>query len=158
MYLFLFCQVSEFLSIEFMKSIQYINIDVWFDMKHELNNFVDLLPVLLINILILVLYLNKIWFDTEKFNNKLNYGAKYLLSILLMFKVIGDVLVAMISEAIGDNEPELLDLWKSSLTSVLNIIIAACEWVKQCLFILKIYNDLSVFLILIEALNFKHFT
>lgn len=42
-----------------------------------------------------------------------------------MFKVIGDVLVSMIAEAIGDSEPELLDLWKSSLTSVLSIIIAA---------------------------------
>jgi len=51
----------------------------------------------------------------------------YLLSVILMFKVIGDVLVAMISEAIGDSEPELLDLWKSCLTSVMNIIIAACE-------------------------------
>ncbi|KAL5235477.1 hypothetical protein ACI65C_002887 [Semiaphis heraclei] len=47
------------------------------------------------------------------------------------FQVIGDVLVAMISEAIGDNEPELLDLWKSSLTSVLNIIIAACEFIND---------------------------
>ncbi|CAI6361044.1 unnamed protein product [Macrosiphum euphorbiae] len=41
------------------------------------------------------------------------------------FQVIGDVLVSMIAEAIGDSEPELLDLWKSSLTSVLSIIIAA---------------------------------
>lgn len=44
-----------------------------------------------------------------------------------MFKVIGNVLVSMIAEAIGDSNPELLDLWKSSLTSVLNIVIAACN-------------------------------
>jgi len=43
-----------------------------------------------------------------------------------MFKVIGDVLVAMIAEAIGDSESELLDLWKNGLTSLLNIVIAAC--------------------------------
>ncbi|XP_026805815.1 neuroglobin-like [Rhopalosiphum maidis] len=43
------------------------------------------------------------------------------------FQVIGNVLVAMIAEAIGDTDPELLDLWKSSLTSVLSIVIAACN-------------------------------
>lgn len=45
---------------------------------------------------------------------------------LIMFKVIGNVLISMIAEAIGDTEPELLDLWKSSLTAVIGIVVAAC--------------------------------
>jgi len=44
----------------------------------------------------------------------------------MVFKAIGGVLVAIITEAIGDSEPELLDLWKSSLTAVMSVIIAAC--------------------------------
>jgi len=45
-----------------------------------------------------------------------------------MFKVFGNLLVKFISETLaGDNnESELLDLWKSSLISVLNIVVAAC--------------------------------
>lgn len=43
-----------------------------------------------------------------------------------MFKVLGNVLVNIIAEALGDSEPELLDLWKSSLTSIMNIVIVAC--------------------------------
>ncbi|VVC25581.1 Globin,Globin-like [Cinara cedri] len=42
------------------------------------------------------------------------------------FQVIGDVLISMIAEAIGDTEPELLNLWKSSLASVIEVVVAAC--------------------------------
>ncbi|XP_025422465.1 globin-like isoform X1 [Sipha flava] len=42
------------------------------------------------------------------------------------FEVIRNVLIAIIAEAIGDTDPELLDLWKSSLTGVMSIIVAGC--------------------------------
>lgn len=46
--------------------------------------------------------------------------------IILMFQNLGGVLVAMIGEAIGDTDPELLELWKSSLTAIMNVVMAGC--------------------------------
>lgn len=44
----------------------------------------------------------------------------------MMFKVLGNILIQMIADAIGDSDPDLLNLWKSSLTAVMGIVVEAC--------------------------------
>jgi len=46
--------------------------------------------------------------------------------LLKILKVLGNVLVEIIIESLGNNDPELLDLWKSILTSVMNVVTTAC--------------------------------